>query len=243
VLGLSAVLGCRSWWRSCAWRRRVVPDVGLRLDRNPRPGRRGSHTPMVGLAGADRQGLRPHPAGQAPRPRQLLAMADLWMLGRARGGCWPQRPSSTSWHWACRWGSPSAAAVCGWRSGCRRPGAAHPRVRARPAHRALEPYLPLTWWVLFLLAIWSVVDDDLALWPVAVVAAASARRPTSPTSSRRGLLATARRWPCGTRSGAVCRCGGCSPGAAPRLASCVLWIPDRRAAPGRAGNISSSTGP
>jgi hypothetical protein len=33
-----------------------------------------------------------------------------------------------------------------------------------------NPYLPLLWWFVFLLAVWSVVCDDLAMLPVAVVA-------------------------------------------------------------------------
>ncbi len=33
-----------------------------------------------------------------------------------------------------------------------------------------NPYMPMLWWVVFLLAVWSVVCDDLALLPVAVFA-------------------------------------------------------------------------
>lgn len=33
-----------------------------------------------------------------------------------------------------------------------------------------NPYLPVSWWMLFLLAVWSVLDDDLVGLPVAVVA-------------------------------------------------------------------------
>lgn len=35
-----------------------------------------------------------------------------------------------------------------------------------------NPYLPLLWWLVFLLAVWSILCDDLAMVPVAVVAAA-----------------------------------------------------------------------
>jgi hypothetical protein len=34
-----------------------------------------------------------------------------------------------------------------------------------------NPYMPLLWWVVLLLAVWSVLDDDLVLLPVAVLAA------------------------------------------------------------------------
>jgi hypothetical protein len=33
-----------------------------------------------------------------------------------------------------------------------------------------NPYLPLLWWVAFLLAVWSVLDDDVALLPIVVLA-------------------------------------------------------------------------
>ncbi|CAN5778855.1 hypothetical protein BH24ACT3_BH24ACT3_11950 [soil metagenome] len=33
-----------------------------------------------------------------------------------------------------------------------------------------NPYLPMLWWVTFIMAVWSVVEDDLALLPVVVVA-------------------------------------------------------------------------
>jgi hypothetical protein len=33
-----------------------------------------------------------------------------------------------------------------------------------------NPYLPVLWWFVFVLAVWSVLDDDLAMLPVAVVA-------------------------------------------------------------------------
>jgi hypothetical protein len=33
-----------------------------------------------------------------------------------------------------------------------------------------NPYLPVLWWVVFLLAAWSVLDDDLAMLPVLVIA-------------------------------------------------------------------------
>ena len=33
-----------------------------------------------------------------------------------------------------------------------------------------NPYLPVLWWVVVLLAVWSVLDGDVAMLPVAVVA-------------------------------------------------------------------------
>jgi hypothetical protein len=33
-----------------------------------------------------------------------------------------------------------------------------------------NPYLPVLWWFVFVLALWSVLDDDLAMLPIAVVA-------------------------------------------------------------------------
>lgn len=42
-----------------------------------------------------------------------------------------------------------------------------------PAHfiEAWNPYMPVTWWLLLLLAVWSVLCDDFAMLPVAVFAA------------------------------------------------------------------------
>jgi hypothetical protein len=46
-------------------------------------------------------------------------------------------------------------------------------LRAYTAHVLLEPwnpYMPVTWWVLYLLALWAVLDGDAPMLPVAVVA-------------------------------------------------------------------------
>ena len=33
-----------------------------------------------------------------------------------------------------------------------------------------NPYLPLLWWLVFLLAVWSVLDDDIRMLPIVVIA-------------------------------------------------------------------------
>ena len=88
-----------------------------------------------------------------------------------RTGC-SRRPSrSTSSRWASR---------CGWRCAA---AAARCCSRSRPCSRCStraygaflltlpwNPYLPVLWWFVFVLAVWSVLADDLAMLPVAVFA-------------------------------------------------------------------------
>lgn len=56
-----------------------------------------------------------------------------------------------------------------------------------------NPYLPVLWWVVLLLAVWSVLDDDLPMLPVAVLAASIAAQTHVPylaLSLGLGALAT-----------------------------------------------------
>jgi hypothetical protein len=60
---------------------------------------------------------------------------------------------------------------------------------------AWNPYLPLLWWIAFLLAVWSVLDDDLALLPVVVLAGSlAAQTHIGYLGTTAGLTALAVTW-------------------------------------------------
>lgn len=130
----------------------------------------GRHSPLVGLAGrmtAD-DGLQ----GSHPGPLSFWALAPFYNLfGRT---AWALQAAAASLNllamgvsiWiAHRRGGPTAAL-----------GAAVVLailMRAYAADwltEAWNPYMPMLWWVVFLLAVWSILCDDLALLPVAVFA-------------------------------------------------------------------------
>ncbi len=93
-----------------------------------------------------------------------------------------------------------------------------------------NPYLPVLWWFVFLLAVWSVFDDDLAMLPVAVFAGSFCmqthisylgldRRPRRGGSGGRGVVGDPA--PRRSRSApALWRWGGISV-----VLGAVLWTP------------------
>jgi hypothetical protein len=140
-----------------AWTELLVRDVW------------GSHPPLVGLAGrigtAANQGSHPGP----------LSFYALWPVYRLFGASsWALEVSSVALQVA-------AIAVALWIAN-RRGGpwlavalAVVLAVLLRGFGASMltqpwNPYLPVLWWLVFLLAVWSVFCDDLALLPVAAVA-------------------------------------------------------------------------
>lgn len=126
-------------------------------------------TPLIGLAGRIGEATDP---GSHPGPLSFWLLAPLYRLLGATSAALASSTvvlhavamAASLWLAARRGGTPLVAAV----------GAASallvhaygPAVYFEP----WNPYLPVSWWVLFLLAVWSVVDDDLVGLPVAVVA-------------------------------------------------------------------------
>jgi hypothetical protein len=93
-----------------------------------------------------------------------------------------------------------------------------------------NPYLPLLWWVVFLLAVWSVLCDDVAMLPVAVAAGSLCAQTHVPYLGLAvgvgsiAVLAAARAWlraaPGSDERRRVARWG-----ATALLVGGVLWIP------------------
>ena len=130
-----------------------------------------SHTPLIGLPG--RIGRTLADQGSHPGPMSFYALAPVYRLfGRT---AWSLQAGTVAIH-----GAAIAAALLIAR---RRGGT--PLVLAIAATLAVltrgyglaaltepwNPYLPLLWWFVFLLAVWSVVVGDLRLLVVAVIAA------------------------------------------------------------------------
>jgi hypothetical protein len=130
-----------------------------------------SHTPLIGLPG--RIGRTLADQGSHPGPLSFYALAPAYrLLGRS---AWSLQAGTVLIHGV-------AIATALWIA--RRRGGL-PLVLAMAATLALltrgygvatltepwNPYLPLLWWFVFLLAVWSVVAGDLKLLVVAVVAA------------------------------------------------------------------------
>jgi hypothetical protein len=128
-----------------------------------------SHTPLVGLAG--RIGS-PTAQGSHPGPLSFYALWPVYELLGARS--WAMEASTVALHVA-------AVAIIIWIA-YRRAGlllvlgfAAVLAVVLRGLGASAltqpwNPYLPVLWWLVFLLAIWSVFSDDLALLPLAALA-------------------------------------------------------------------------
>lgn len=129
----------------------------------------GSHTPLVGLAGRiqayGQQGSHPGP----------LSFLALWPIYRVFGASsWALQVASVGLH-ALAMGGILAVAHC--RGGVRLT-LAFGAVLAVLLHgygtgvfvEPWNPYMPVLWWLLFLLAVWSVLCGDLAMLPVAVFA-------------------------------------------------------------------------
>lgn len=129
----------------------------------------GSHTPLVGLAGRiqayGQQGSHPGP----------LSFLALWPTYRAFGASsWALQVASVGLHALAMGG---ILAVAHRRGGVRLT-LAFGAVLAVLLHgygtgvfvEPWNPYMPVLWWLLFLLAVWSVLCGDLPMLPVAVFA-------------------------------------------------------------------------
>jgi hypothetical protein len=128
-----------------------------------------SHPPLVGLPGRI-QGLGV--AGSHPGPVSFWSLAPLYRLYGS--SAWAMQAATATLNllamaatlWVAhrrggRWGLLAAAV------------AVAVLVRNYEAERLTEawnPYLPMMWWFLFLLAVWSVLCDDLVMLPVATFA-------------------------------------------------------------------------
>ena len=127
----------------------------------------GGDTPLIGLAGR----IGPlEDAGSHPGPLSFWLLAPVYRLLGATAGALSTAAAVTH---------ALAAAVAVWVA--RRRGGPGLAVAVGAALVLLvvaygpgiyvepwNPYLPVTWWVVFLLAAWSVLDDDLPMLPVAV---------------------------------------------------------------------------
>jgi hypothetical protein len=93
-----------------------------------------------------------------------------------------------------------------------------------------NPYLPLLWWVVFLLAVWSVLCDDVAMLPVAVAAGSLCAQTHVPYLGLAvgvgsiAVLAAARAW-LRAAPGSEVRRRVARWGATALLVGGVLWIP------------------
>jgi hypothetical protein len=158
VVALIALLHAR-WYPllDMAWTEMRVRDVW------------SSHPPLLGLAG--RIGPAGH-SGSHPGPLSFYALWPVYELFGATS--WALEASSVALQVA-------AISVSLWivsRRGGRWLVLGHATVLAillRGYGATLltqpwNPYLPVLWWLVFLLAVWSVLCDDLALLPLAVLA-------------------------------------------------------------------------
>jgi hypothetical protein len=134
-----------------------VRDVGTR------------HSPLVGLAGRfDGFGMQGSHLGPLSfwslRPFYTVFGGSAWAL-QAASACLNLLAMAVAIWIAHRRGGPRAAlaAAVGLAVLARAYGAGW-------LTEAWNPYMPMLWWVVFLLAVWSVVCDDLPLLPVAVFA-------------------------------------------------------------------------
>jgi hypothetical protein len=148
----------------------------------------GGHPPLVGLAGRI-QGVNGE-QGSHPGPISFWA---LWPFYRVYGnGPWALQAASASLNllamgvavWiAHRRGGRVAALACAL--------ALAVLVRSYGAElmtEAWNPYLPMLWWVVLLLSVWSVLCDDWPLLPVAVFAATFCMQTHIPYSGMVGGL-------------------------------------------------------
>jgi hypothetical protein len=110
--------------------------------------------------------------GSHPGPMSFWALAPVYRL--LGSSAWALIAATLSLHVA---GLGTAIAIAARRGGWRMAlGAAAGLALLARAHGAetlaepWNPYLPIVWWVVFLLTLWSVLCDDLPLLPVAVVA-------------------------------------------------------------------------
>ena len=129
-----------------------------------------SHPPLIGLAG--RIGTLGH-QGSHPGPLSFWALWPFYkLLGSTltgpAGGHRLVEPHRRG-HSSC--GSPIVGAAGGWSSAV---GAVLALLLQAYGPSTLteawNPYLPVLWWFTFLVAVWSVLADDLPMLPVAVFA-------------------------------------------------------------------------
>ena len=130
-----------------------------------------SHTPMTGLIG--RLGV-PEERGSHPGPLSFYALAPAYRL--AGSSPWALQVATVLLH--------AAGVAVALLIGHRRGGVGLMVLTAAVTTVLLRfygamtmtepwnPYVPLVWWVVFVLAVWSVVEDDLPMLPVAVLAGA-----------------------------------------------------------------------
>lgn len=130
----------------------------------------GGHPPLVGLAGRiqgfGKQGSHPGPISfWALWPFYKLFGSSSWALQAASASLNLLAMTVSVWI-AHRRGGRTAALVCALTLAV--------LVRSYGADKLTEawnPYMPMLWWVVVLLAVWSVLCDDLAMLPVATFAA------------------------------------------------------------------------
>jgi hypothetical protein len=182
-----------------------------------------SHTPLIGLPG--RIGRTLADQGSHPGPLSFYALAPVYrLLGRS---AWSLQAGTVVIHGAAiatalliarrRGGTPLVLAI-----------AAMLAVLARGYGLATltepwNPYLPLLWWVVFLLAVWSVVVGDVRLLVVAVLAAsfcAQTHVPYLAMTAALGGVAAMAALVHARRSGAGLRWMG-----AAALLGVLLWTP------------------
>ena len=126
-------------------------------------------SPLVGLAGRIQAYGK---QGSHPGPLSFWALAVFYRLYGASS--WALQAASVSLHLIAMGG---ILAVAYRRSGARM-ALAFGALLAVLTHaygsgtltEAWNPYMPVLWWLLFLVAIWSILCDDLAMLPVAVFA-------------------------------------------------------------------------
>lgn len=130
-----------------------------------------SHTPLIGLPG--RIGKTLLQQGSHPGPLSFYLLAPVYrLLGST---AWAMQVATVVIHAA----AVTTALVIARRRGGRRLVAAVALVLAVLLRgygitlltQPWNPYLPVVWWVVLLLAVWSVLDGDLPMLPVAVFAA------------------------------------------------------------------------
>jgi hypothetical protein len=128
------------------------------------------HTPLIGLPG--RIGPSLAEQGSHPGPLSFYLLAPLY---RASGSSsWSMQAGTIALNLAA---VGSALVIAARRGGTRLVVAVGTLLALLCLGYGLtaltqpwNPYLPLLWWTMFLLAVWSVVCDDVVMLPVAVVA-------------------------------------------------------------------------
>jgi len=130
----------------------------------------GRHSPLVGLAGriTGDNGLQ----GSHPGPLSFWMLAPFYTLfGRT---AWALQAAAASLNLLAMglavWIAHRRGGVAGALGATLALGLLMRAYAGDWMTEAWNPYMPMMWWVVFLLAVWSVLVDDLVLLPVAVVA-------------------------------------------------------------------------